>query len=157
MTGDKNSLALSECIRRMGGLEPPVSALRSSKEDCKQGKTTEACRLSTPNAQTTNLMWPRLQTQTKRYWAAFTRCVARPEKSKVKTGRCLLPFAMTTLDLEHRDPSDGMGTPQCLFDQDNPESTGRATVEFESFALLRQLYISTPMAGSSGDGSSWSG
>ena len=78
MTGDKNSLALSD--------EPPVSALRSSKQDCKQGSTTEACRLSTPNAQTT-LIWPRLQTETKRYWATFTLWGCGPEKSKVKTGR----------------------------------------------------------------------
>ena len=36
IVGDKNSRALSECIRKMGGLEPPVSARRSSKHDCKQ-------------------------------------------------------------------------------------------------------------------------
>ena len=61
--------------------------------DCKHGKTTEACRLSTPNAQI-NLMWPKLQAQTRRYWATFTLCGCGPEKSKVKTGKCLLPLIL---------------------------------------------------------------
>ena len=37
----QHSLALSECNRKIGGREPPVKDLRSSKADCKQGRTVE--------------------------------------------------------------------------------------------------------------------
>ena len=49
MVGVKNSLALSECSLSIGGLEPPVSARRSSKHDC--GKAKPQLPDDTPNAQ----------------------------------------------------------------------------------------------------------
>ena len=47
----------------VGGLEPPVSARKSSKEACSQGKTIVAWRLSIPFAPTI-LLSPKLHTHT---------------------------------------------------------------------------------------------